>query len=158
MPQTRRTITIIIGSVLCAGSILVFYASAHQWLSATPLEDVGHRPNLALIALLGIVALAGGIGFLARALLLHRASQRVVGMSLGITLCVAATLALIYTAQGWTGSISRNDGPIYILAWAVLGVVSLVTFFAGGRAIYDVTRSKRIGPRSGARRTSQSVS
>ena len=111
MPQARRTIYIVIGSALCLGSVLIFYAAAHQWfpLFMNPSEALGHRPNLALIALLGVVALAGGISFLARAFLPPTVNQRIVGMILGVTLCVVAALALAYMAQGWAGSISRND-------------------------------------------------
>src|SRR5262245_16339756 len=142
MPQARRTISIVIGSALCLGSVLVFYAAAHQWfpLIINPSEALGHRPNLALIALLGIVAFAGGISFLARAFLPQTVNQRTVGMTLGVTLCVIAALALLYMAQGWAGSVSRNDDLKYILAWAVLGLVSLVVLLTGARAIYDVTR------------------
>ena len=113
MPQARRTIYIVIGSALCLGSVLIFYAAAHQWfpLFMNPSEALGHRPNLALIALLGVVALAGGISFLARAFLPPTVNQRIVGMILGVTLCVIAALALAYMAQGWAGSISRNDDP-----------------------------------------------
>jgi uncharacterized membrane protein YidH (DUF202 family) len=160
MPQARRTIYIVIGSVLCLGSVLIFYAAAHQWLPllANPSDALGHRPNLALIALLGLVALAGGISFLARAFLPQTVNQRTVSMTLGVTLCVVAALALLYMAQGWAGSISRNDDPKYILAWAVLGVVSLVVLFAGARAIYDVRQEALRGPKSSARHTPQSIS
>jgi uncharacterized membrane protein YidH (DUF202 family) len=162
MPQARRTISIVIGSALCLGSVLIFYAAAHQWfpLVINPSEALGHRPNLALIGLLGVVALAGGISFLARALFPQNLSQRTVSMTLGITLCVVAALALLYMAQGWAGSISRNDDAKYILAWAVLGVVSLVVMVTGARAIYDVTRGSRVTrapSRSGARHTPQSI-
>src|SRR5215475_5755124 len=133
MPQARRTTYIVIGSALCLGSVLIFYAAAHQWfpLVINPSAALGHRPNLALIGLLGIVALAGGISLLAQALFPQTANQRTVGMTLGVTLCVIAALALLYTAQGWAGSISRNDDARFILAWAVLGVVSLVVMVTG---------------------------
>jgi uncharacterized membrane protein YidH (DUF202 family) len=162
MPQARRTISIVIGSALCLGSVLIFYAAAHQWfpLVINPSEALGHRPNLALIALLGIVAFAGGISFLARAFLPQTVNQRTVGMALGVTLCVIAALALLYMAQGWAGSVSRNDDLKYILAWAVLGVVSLVVLLTGARAVYDVTRGARptrTSSRSGARHTPQSI-
>jgi|GEM_PF-5751375 len=153
MAQARRTLYIVVGSALCLGSALVIYAAAHQWLLTRP-EALGHRPNLALIALLGIVAFAGGVSLLVRALLPDRANQRAVGMALGLTLCITAVFGLLYTAQGWAGSISRNDDLIYILAWAVLGMGSLVVFFAGARAIYDVTHPART---SGARHTPQSI-
>lgn len=159
MPQTRRTLTIILGSALCVGGILVFYAAAHQWvpLIGRPNGAAGHRPNLALIALLGVVALVGGLNFLSRALLPSTAHQRGVGLALGVTLCVAAAGGLLYTAQGWTGSISRNDEPINILAWAILGVVSLVVLVAGARAVYDATRATRNTSTRGARHTPQSI-
>jgi hypothetical protein len=156
MAQARRTIYIVVGSALCLGSALMIYAAAHQWLPllVNPSDKLGHRPNLALIALLGIVALVGGVSFLARALLPDTANQRAVGMALGLTLCITAVFGLLYTAQGWAGSISRNDDLIYILAWAVLGMGSLVVFFAGARAIYDVTHPART---RGARHTPQSI-
>jgi hypothetical protein len=159
MPQARRTIYIVVGSVLCLGSVLIFYAAAHQWfpLFMNPSEALGHRPNLALIALLGVVALAGGISFLARAFLPRTVNQRIVGMTLGVTLCVMAALALIYMAQGWAGSISRNDDSQYILAWAVLGVVSLVVLFTGARAIFDVRQEASRSPKNSARHTPQSI-
>ena len=159
MPQARRTIYIVIGSALCLGSVLIFYAAAHQWfpLFMNPSEALGHRPNLALIALLGVVALAGGISFLARAFLPPTVNQRIVGMILGVTLCVVAALALAYMAQGWAGSISRNDDSEYILAWAVLGVVSLVVLFTGARAIYDVRQEALRSPKNSARHTPQSI-
>jgi uncharacterized membrane protein YidH (DUF202 family) len=159
MPQTRRTVYIVIGSALCLGSVLIFYAAAHQWLPLfmNPSGALGHRPNLALIALLGVVALAGGISFLARAFLPQTVNQRIVGRTLGVTLCVMAALALLYTAQGWAGSISRNDDSQYILAWAVLGVVSLVVLFTGARAIYDVRQEALRSPKSGARHTPQGI-
>jgi hypothetical protein len=159
MPQARRTIYIVIGSALCLGSVLIFYAAAHQWLPLLtgPSDALGHRPNLALIALLGVVALAGGISFLARAFFLQTVSQRTVGMALGVTLCVTAVLALVYMAQGWAGSISRNDDPKYILAWAVLGVVSLVVLFTGARAVYDVRQEALRHPKNSVRHTPQSI-
>jgi uncharacterized membrane protein YidH (DUF202 family) len=159
MPQARRTISIVIGSALCLGSVLIFYAAAHQWfpLVINPSEALGHRPNLALIGLLGVVALAGGISFLARALFPQNLSQRTVSMTLGITLCVVAALALLYMAQGWAGSISRNDDSKYILAWAVLGVVSLVVLFTGARAIYDARQEALRSPKNSARHTPQSI-
>ena len=159
MPQARRTIYIVIGSALCLGSVLIFYAAAHQWLPLfmNPSDALGHRPNLALIALLGVVALAGGISFLARAFLPPTVNQRIVGMILGVTLCVIAALALVYMAQGWAGSISRNDDSEYILAWAVLGVVSLVVLFTGARAIYDVRQEALRSPKNSPRHTPQSI-
>jgi hypothetical protein len=159
MPQARRTVFVVIGSALCLGSVLIFYAAAHQWfpLIINPSAALGHRPNLALIGLLGVVAFAGGISFLARALFPQTANQRTVGMTLGVTLCVIAGLALLYMAQGWAGSISRNDSPKNILAWAVLGVVSLVVLFTGARAIYDVRQDASRGAKSSARHTPQSI-
>jgi hypothetical protein len=162
MPEARRTISIVIGSALCLGSALIFYAAAHQWfkLVINPSVALGHRPNLALIGLLGIVALAGGVSILARALFPQTANQRTVGLTLGVTLCVIAALALLYMAQGWAGSISRNDDARFLLAWAVLGVVSVVVMVTGARAIYDVTRGARQArtpSRSGARHTPQSI-
>jgi uncharacterized membrane protein YidH (DUF202 family) len=159
MPQARRAIYIVIGSVLCLGSVLIFYAAAHQWLPlfVNPSDALGHRPNLALIALLGVVALAGGISLLARAFLSRTVNQRTVGMTLGVTLCIVAALALLYMAQGWAGSISRNDDAKYILAWAVLGVVSLVVLFTGARAIYDVRQEALRSPKNSARHTPQSI-
>jgi hypothetical protein len=158
MAQARRTLYIVVGSALCLGSALVFYAAAHQWL-LTRTEALGHRPNLALIALLGIVALAGGVSLLVRALLPDRANQRAVGVALGLTLCLTAAIGLLYMAQGWVGSISRNDDNIYFVAWAVLGMGSLVVFFAGARAIYDATHPApaRKARTSGARHTPQSI-
>jgi hypothetical protein len=159
MPQTRRTLFIVIGGALCLGSVLVLYAAAHQWLPLleSPSVKLGHRPNLALIAMLGIVALAGGASFLARALLPHPASQRTVTKALGFALCVTAVIGLLYTVQGWAGSVSRNDPLVGILVWAILGVVSLVVLVAGARTVYDVTRGAHTGPRSGARHTPQSI-
>jgi hypothetical protein len=159
MPQYRRTVFIVIGSALCLGSVLVLYAAAHQWLPLleSPSEKLGHRPNLALIAMLGIVALAGGASFLARALLPRAASQRTVTKALGSVLCVTAVIGLLYTAQGWAGSVSRDDPFVGILVWAILGVVSLVVLVAGARTIYDVTRDVRTPRRSGVRHTPQSV-
>ena len=162
MPQTRRTIYLVIGSALCLGSVLIFYAAAHQWfpLVMNPSDALTQRPNLALIGLLGVVALAGGVGFLVKALLPETANQRVADMAIGVILCVPAALAVIYTAQGGIGSIGRKDDPEYLLAWGVLGVVSLVVLFTGVRMIYEarrVTRATRIPGRSGARHTPQSI-
>ncbi len=162
MPQTRRTIYLVIGSALCLGSVLIFYAAAHQWfpLVMNPSDALSERPNLALIGLLGIVTLAGGVGFLAKALLPIAANQRAVDIALGVTLCVAAALGLIYAAQGSVGSAGRNDDPKYLLAWGVLGVVSLVVLFSGARTIYEARRGPRptrIPSRSGARHTPQSI-
>jgi uncharacterized membrane protein YidH (DUF202 family) len=159
MPQTRRTVYTIVGSALCLGSVLVFYAAVHQWLPLlmSPSAKLGHRPNLALIALLGVVALAGGINFLAKAFLPRRASQRTVSFILGVALCVTAVLGLVYAVQGWPGSISRDDPPFAYLAWAVLGVVSLVVLLAGARLIYDARRGAEAAARSGARHTPQRI-
>jgi hypothetical protein len=82
-------------------------------------------------------------------------------MALGATLCITAALAVIYTGQGWIGSIGRNDDPKYLLAWAVLGVVGLIVLFTGARTIYEArreTRFTRAPSRSGARHTPQSIS
>jgi hypothetical protein len=155
MTQARRNVYLAIGSALCLGALLVFYAAAHQWLPLLlkPSDALGHRPNLALIGLLGVVSLAGGVSFLARALLPQPANQRTIGMTLGVTLCVTSAITLLYTAQGWAGSVSRNDETVYIMAWAVLGAFSLVVLFAGARTLYDLTRAPRINPRTGARQT-----
>jgi hypothetical protein len=163
MLQTRRTIYIVIGCALCLGSIFVFYAAAHQWfpLVMNPSGALSRRPNLALIGLLGVVALAGGVSFLAKALLPQTANQRAVDIALGVTLCVTAALGLIYTVQGGIGSIGRNDASLYLLAWGVLGVVSLVVLLTGARAIYEArwgARATRIPSKSGARHTPQSIS
>jgi hypothetical protein len=159
MPQARRQVYIVIGSLLCLGSLLVFYAAVHQWLPLImdPSVKLGHRPNLALIALLGVVALAGGVNFLARALLPQKASQRTASFILGVALCVTAIAGLVYAIQGWPGSIARGDPPIDFLPWAVLGVVSLVVLLAGARLIYEVRRGADTAPRSGARHTPQSI-
>jgi uncharacterized membrane protein YidH (DUF202 family) len=163
VPQTRRTIYLVIGSSLCLGSVLIFYAAAHQWfpLVMNPSDALSQRPNLALIGLLGVVALVGGVGLLIKALLPDTANQRFADIVLGATLCVTAALAVIYTGQGWIRSIGRNDDPKYLLAWAVLGVVSLVVLFTGVRAIYEARRETRVTrapSTSGARHTSHSVS
>jgi uncharacterized membrane protein YidH (DUF202 family) len=159
MPRTRRNVYLAIGSALCLGALLVFYAAAHQWLPLLlkPSAALGHRPNLALIALFGVVSLAAGVSFLTRALLPQTANQRTIGMVLGVTLCVTSAIALVYTAQGWAGSLSRNDAAVYILAWAVLGIVSLVVLFAGARTLYDLTRGGRGQTRAGARHTPQGM-
>jgi hypothetical protein len=159
MPQARRTFNIVIGSALCLGSVLIFYAAAHHLvpLLANPSDALGHRPNLALIGLLGLVAMAGGISLLARGFVPKTVNQGTVGMTLGVTLCVVAALALLYMAQGWAGSISRNDDLKYIVAWAVLGVVSLVVLFTGARAIYDVRQEALRSPKSSERHTQQGI-
>ena len=87
-------------------------------------------------------------------------SQRAVDIALGVTLCVTAALGLIYTVQGGVGSIGRNDADLYLLAWGVLGVVSLVVLLTGARAIYEArwgARASRTPSRSGARHTPQSI-
>lgn len=159
MPQTRRTFYIIAGSALCLGGLLVLYAAAHHWLPlvGAPTGELNQRPDLALIALLGASALAGGISLLARALLPpHVASRRNVGVAFGATLGLIAGIGLIYTAQGLVTTARQGGNPTFIQAWAILGVMSVVVLLAGGRAIYDATwgaRSGRGNRRSGARRT-----
>jgi hypothetical protein len=159
MPQTRRTIYIMIGCALCLGGVLVFYAAAHQWfpLVMNPSDALSQRPNLALIGLLGVVALVGGVSFLAKAFLPETANQRAVDIALGVTLCVTAVLGLVYTVQGGIGAIGRKDGDLYLLAWGVLGVVSVVVLFTGARAIYEARWGTRIPSRTGARHTPQSI-
>jgi hypothetical protein len=159
MPQTRRNVYIAAGSALCLGGLLVLYAAARHWLPliGAPTGALSQRPDLALIALLGASALAGGASLLARALLPQPlASGRNVGIALGATLGFIAAIGLIYTAQGLVTTAGQGGAPTFIQAWTILGVVSVAVLLAGARAIYDAVRGARSGRsdrRSGARHT-----
>jgi hypothetical protein len=69
-----------------AGSVLIFYAAAHQWLPLlTGPSTLWATGKSGAHRAIRVVALAGGISFLARAFFLQTLSQRTVGMAL---LCV----------------------------------------------------------------------
>jgi uncharacterized membrane protein YidH (DUF202 family) len=169
MPQTRRIIYAVVGSALLVGGILVFYASAHHWLPgiAPPTQNYSARPDLALIALLGVSALAGGVSLLTQALFsAHAAMRRNARATLGGTLCLTGLFGLIYTAQGWGHDFQQAFGQdhlqvIKIEPWVALALVSAVVLVAGANMIYEAViapRRARRTPPSAGRSGGQSLS